>query len=104
VQDGYSGHTPTFKMLLKIEPEGAGAAQYITSADITSAAGPGGDWTGTFDGPILLDDIYGGETYDATKEMPGWDAAGFDVDGAVATWVPAMERKDPSIAPRSRAS
>ena len=92
VQD-YSGHTPTFKMLLKIEPEVAGAAQYITSA-----AGPGGNWTGTFDGPILLDDIYGGETYDATKEMPGWDSAGFDVDGAAATWVPAMERKDPSIA------
>ncbi|HNB53579.1 MAG TPA: family 78 glycoside hydrolase catalytic domain, partial [Anaerolineales bacterium] len=29
-------------------------------------------------GPILMSDIYGGETYDARLEHPGWDAPGFD--------------------------
>ena len=29
-------------------------------------------------GPILSSDIYNGENYDATKEMPGWNAVGFN--------------------------
>jgi alpha-L-rhamnosidase len=29
-------------------------------------------------GPILTDGIYTGETYDARKEIPGWDKPGFD--------------------------
>ena len=29
-------------------------------------------------GPILFDSIYGGETYDARLEQPGWDTAQFD--------------------------
>ena len=29
-------------------------------------------------GPIVYDDIYGGETYDARLETPGWTTAGFD--------------------------
>ncbi|MBK1876457.1 alpha-L-rhamnosidase [Pelagicoccus mobilis] len=29
-------------------------------------------------GPIRASDIYDGETYDARKEMPGWDKAGFE--------------------------
>ena len=30
------------------------------------------------DGPILLSDMLDGEAYDARKEVPGWDKAGFD--------------------------
>ena len=33
------------------------------------------------DGPTLLDDLYGGETYDARRASPGFDTAGFN-DGA----------------------
>ncbi len=29
-------------------------------------------------GPIIFSDIYNGETYDANKEMPGWNTYGFD--------------------------
>ncbi|MCB0632309.1 MAG: glycoside hydrolase family 78 protein [Saprospiraceae bacterium] len=36
------------------------------------------NWKGTSDGPIILNSIYNGETYDARKEMPGWSTAGFD--------------------------
>ncbi len=30
----------------------------------------------TSTGPILFDSIYGGETYDARLEKPGWDKPG----------------------------
>jgi alpha-L-rhamnosidase len=32
----------------------------------------------TSTGPIVFDSIYGGETYDARLEKPGWDTAGFN--------------------------
>lgn len=34
-------------------------------------------WSATTDGPIRRSGIYYGETYDATKEMHGWDEPGF---------------------------
>lgn len=39
-----------------------------------------GSWKATT-GPIRMSDIYKGETYDATMEMPGWSKAGFDDSG-----------------------
>jgi alpha-L-rhamnosidase len=39
-------------------------------------------WKASF-GPIILSDMFEGETYDARKEMPGWDRPGFgDADWA----------------------
>ena len=32
-------------------------------------------------GPIVFDSIYGGETYDARLEKPGWATAGYDDSG-----------------------
>ena len=37
-------------------------------------------------GPILESDLYDGETYDARRELPGWDAPGFDA----TAWSPAI--------------
>ncbi|NQV31524.1 MAG: family 78 glycoside hydrolase catalytic domain, partial [Phycisphaeraceae bacterium] len=34
-------------------------------------------WKASF-GPIILSDMFEGETYDARQEMPGWDGPGFD--------------------------
>jgi len=34
-------------------------------------------WKASF-GPIIVSDMFEGETYDARKEMPGWDSPGFD--------------------------
>lgn len=45
------------------------------------------NWLGTVDGPLRFSGIYEGETYDARKEMPGWDAPGFAPD---ARWQPAL--------------
>ncbi|RLF14392.1 MAG: alpha-L-rhamnosidase, partial [Thermoprotei archaeon] len=33
------------------------------------------------DGPVVYDDLYNGETYDATREEDGWDLPGFDDSG-----------------------
>jgi len=35
-------------------------------------------WRTTREGPIRSSDILNGEAYDARREMPGWDAPGFD--------------------------
>jgi len=53
-------------------------------------------WRATREGPIRMSDIYQGETYDARKEMPGWNKPGFndsnwrnaqvDPFGSNATW------------------
>ncbi len=43
-------------------------------------------WRASNDGPIRRSGIYDGETYDARKEMPGWDRPGF----AAAGWTPVL--------------
>ncbi len=47
-------------------------------------------WKTAF-GPIIASDIYHGETYDARREIPGWDAAGFDD----AAWAASSEFSPP---------
>jgi alpha-L-rhamnosidase len=41
-------------------------------------------WRVCAEGPVIESSIYDGEVYDARREMPGWDAAGFAPGGA---WV-----------------
>ncbi|MCX6255587.1 MAG: glycoside hydrolase family 78 protein [Bacteroidia bacterium] len=35
-------------------------------------------WKASNDGAIRMDDIYNGETYDATKKLTGWDLSGYN--------------------------
>lgn len=58
------------KMLLQLEIYYAGGTTQIIKSDST--------WKVTADGPIRMDNIYDGEEYDATKEMPGWSLPGFN--------------------------
>jgi alpha-L-rhamnosidase len=37
-----------------------------------------GEWTYSTDSPVLYNDIFNGETYDARLEQDGWTTAGFD--------------------------
>ena len=48
--------------------------KYIDGTSETIASGA--DWKATT-GPILESDIYNGETYDARKELAGWDQVGY---------------------------
>lgn len=45
----------------------------------------GASWK-TAEGPVVFNSIYSGESYDARREIPGWDKPGFDD----AAWAPAQ--------------
>ncbi len=52
---------------------------HVTYADGSQAViVSDGSWKSTTEGPIRVACILDGERYDARKEMPGWDAPGFD--------------------------
>ncbi|NEB80948.1 family 78 glycoside hydrolase catalytic domain [Streptomyces sp. SID14478] len=56
----------------------------VTYADgSTDSIGTDRSWK-TTPGPVTGDDFWFGETYDARKELPGWDAPGYDA----AAWKP----------------
>jgi alpha-L-rhamnosidase len=79
----------TLALLLQIE---------VTYADGTGATiGSDAAWRAAT-GPILMSEIYHGETYDARRAKPGWDAPGFD-DQAWAAVRVADHPKDALVAP-----
>nr|WP_246318655.1 family 78 glycoside hydrolase catalytic domain [Leifsonia psychrotolerans] len=57
---------PVAKAVLRIEYADGTTQDVVTD----------GSWT-LHDGPTVLDDLYGGETYDASREQPGFDTVGF---------------------------
>lgn len=57
------------RLLVQLEMEFADGTRQRVVSD--------GTWKATY-GPILEADFYHGETYDARREMPGWDSPGFD--------------------------
>lgn len=65
--DWTGGGAPRAKVLLTITYED-GTTQQISS---------GQDWRGR-ESPIIENDLFDGETYDARREEPGWAAPGFD--------------------------
>jgi alpha-L-rhamnosidase len=65
---GYYGRLLRFAAYLLVEGEDGKETVVATDAS----------WRCTADGPIRASDILGGETYDARREMPGWDQPGFD--------------------------
>ena len=68
------GTEPFF--LAQLEIEYADGSRQVVVSDST--------WKGTTDGPLRFAGIYEGESYDATKEMPGLHKSGFDD----ASWNP----------------
>ncbi|MDX6767670.1 MAG: glycoside hydrolase family 78 protein [Candidatus Methylacidiphilales bacterium] len=57
-------------LLVQLEIESCdGLIQTVNSDDT---------WRGTLEGPLRFSGIYEGETYDARREMPGWDGPNFD--------------------------
>ncbi len=71
------------KMALRLEVEYQdGTKESITTDD---------SWKLTGDGPILSNNEYDGEEYDARKEMPGWNQVGFDD----TKWIAATYVQEP---------
>ncbi len=58
------------KLILQMEMEFADGSKQTVVSD--------GSWKVTADGPIIANNEYDGEEYDARKEMPGWDKVGFN--------------------------
>ena len=71
------------KMLFQLEIEYTDGSKSIVKTDNT--------WKGTPDGPIRTNNEWDGEEYDAQKEMPGWNASGFDDKN----WLPAEYVQEP---------
>lgn len=72
------------------------AALVVTYADgsnFTFATGAGAAWLGTDGGPITFSHEYAGEDRDASLEVHGWDAPGFDPVTAnpKVVWAPAQD-------------
>ncbi|RYZ18339.1 MAG: alpha-rhamnosidase, partial [Chitinophagaceae bacterium] len=64
-------HTFGFpKMLLQLEIEFSDGTKQIVGSDAS--------WKITADGPIRTNNEYDGEEYDATKELKGWNAVGYN--------------------------
>jgi alpha-L-rhamnosidase len=67
-QRGIYGLRP--RLLLQLEIEGGDGDRQVILTDA--------QWRATTEGPIRAADLLDGETYDARRELPGWDCPGFD--------------------------
>lgn len=74
------------KMIMQIELEYTDGSKQTIYSDST--------WKITTNGPITANNEFDGETYDATKEMTGWDNIGFND----SDWILANTVKSPAAA------
>ncbi len=82
-QGGYGGTEPALLAKLIITYSDGSVQEIVTDSS----------WNYSGQGPILYNDIFHGETYDATREINGWDEAGFDD----SSWTPATEVTQASL-------
>jgi alpha-L-rhamnosidase len=68
-RSAFHGYYSSPALLLQMNVELQGGRTFSLASD--------GSWEAA-QGPILRDGVYNGEVYDARREMPGWDRAGFD--------------------------
>ncbi len=80
------GTTPSLLVELEVQHE-TGPPTTIVSD---------GSWRATRNGPVRAADILNGETYDARREMPGWDGVGFDA----SSWHPVDAGEAATAGPR----
>jgi alpha-L-rhamnosidase len=80
------GTTPSLLFELEVQHEGAPATKVVSD----------GSWRAARTGPVRSADILNGETYDARREMPGWDAIGFDA----SSWHPVEAGEPAAAGPR----
>lgn len=77
---GWYGNWPHLRFQMHVTYEDGSQATVISDES----------WKSTTDGPIRSSCIYDGERYDAQKEIPGWDAPGFND----AAWKPVNVRPE----------
>jgi alpha-L-rhamnosidase len=67
--NAFHGYYSKPALLLQMNVDLEGGRTFSLASD--------GSWK-AIQGPILSDSVYNGEVYDARRETPGWDRAGFD--------------------------
>ena len=72
-------------LLAQLEIEFADGSRQVIATD--------GTWRGTTDGPLRFAGIYEGATYDARKEMAGWDKPGLEDGKWTAVHLPDGDLK-----------
>eukprot|EP00040_Diaphanoeca_grandis_P012333 m.62571 g.62571 ORF g.62571 m.62571 type:complete len:1144 (-) comp23173_c0_seq2:336-3767(-) len=85
------GHTLSSRALLSVTYLDE-SKNYVKSFVSTNTA-----WVGTTDGPITMANIYGGETYDARKEIPDWATVSFVPQAP--QWKPVTQVTEYDITP-----
>ncbi|MBI5362830.1 MAG: family 78 glycoside hydrolase catalytic domain [Planctomycetes bacterium] len=78
---GVYGDKPLFLMQLEVDLANGQHARFSTNPE----------WRSTLAGPIRSNDLLDGETYDARRELAGWDRPGFDAKD----WTPVAKVGDP---------
>lgn len=63
---------------------------YADGSEETISTNPG--WMTSSDGPLVRNNLYTGESYDARRELDGWDKAGFDA----SMWKASVIRQAPA--------
>lgn len=104
IPHGFHGYYSQPALLLQMNVELANGKQFTLVSDSS--------WKAT-EGPIVSDSVYNGEVYDARRETPGWDRAGFNdsawksaqvmpgTDGAVSAEMMPPIRVVDEMVPRS---
>ena len=91
----YSGYLAWYEKRAIYSPENSLLLQLeLTYADGTKETVATDESWRCAEGPILSADFLMGESYDARREMPGWDSPGF----ADSSWKPALVREAPEAA------
>jgi len=70
--------------------------RYTDNEEVIIVSDRNSDWYTSSEGPILLNSIYDGETYDARLEKTGWDLPGYDMNkDGLRCWVKPMVMDGP---------
>jgi alpha-L-rhamnosidase len=67
---GWANYGKTLGILMQLKILFADGSEMLVITD--------GSWKASNDGAIRMNDIYNGETYDATRKLTGWDLSGYN--------------------------
>ena len=92
----YAYGPPPVRLLLELRVTYADGSEQVVGSDTAWRAAPS---------PVLVSEIYDGETYDARLEQPGWDRPGFDArawHGVIVEPPPAATLQSQNMPPIER--
>lgn len=102
LQHGHTGYERRLRFIVSVIWSDGSTSSFVSSAPnmgdsssslvVSSSAAPVGMFM-CGAGALVNDDLYGGCTYDARLETPGWDYPNYNY--STGTWAPAVRKADP---------